>query len=254
MSAVVVERVDRRYHGALRMIDAVSGVEVRAPLAVTSAGAAFFRNRSGYYVIDRVPGLDAHRTAFAAQPAAPAVGSITVDFAVSDASGRYLARRASVALPRDPDPGRADAVDSLFRPHDVVLYPAPAAALATNWCVLRVSVVRETTGVALPGVLLRVVRSSGGNDTVVGRGLGDARGEALVAIRGIPITTWETGPGAVVATGIAATLEAIFDPAAPEIPDPDDLEARRATLVTVTVPVVLAAGRVIVMPLAMPTP
>jgi hypothetical protein len=117
-----------------------------------------------------------------------------------------------------------------------------------------VSVAREATGVALPGVLLRVTRSSAGSDIVLGRGLSDARGEALVAIQGIPITTWETGPGAVVATGVAATLEAVFDPAAPAIPDPDDLEARRAALVSASVPVMLAAGRVIVMPLAIPAP
>ena len=80
------------------------------------------------------------------------------------------------------------------------------------------------------------------------------RGEALVVIRGIPVTTWETGPGAVLATEIAATLEAVFDPAAPELPDPDDLEARRATLNRATTPVMLAAGRVIAMRLPLPAP
>jgi hypothetical protein len=254
MRTVVVDRFDRRYHGAVRFVDAVSGVEVRDPLTVKSTNGVLFRNRSGYYVIEQVVGLEAHEPAFATQPATPALGSITLGLTVSDARGRYLPRRAGVALPRAADPAQAHAPESLFQPADVLLYPSPIFALAPNWCAIHVHVARESTGTALPGVLLRVIRNTGGSELVIGRGVSDPRGEALVAIRGIPVTTWETGPGAVLATELAATREAVFVPAAPELPDPDDLEARRATLNRATAPVMLAAGRVIAMSVPLPAP
>ena len=254
MRTVVLDRTDRRYHGAVRFVDAVSGVGVSEPLAVSSSNGTLFRNRSGFYVIDRVNGLESHASAFAEQPAAPAPGAVRLDLAVRDATGRYLPRRASIALPRDPDPAHAQAAESLFQPVDVLLYPSPVRALAPNWCAIRVHVEREATGTPLPGALLRVTRETGGAGSVIGRGVSDTRGEALVAIRGLPITMWESGPGAVLATEIAATLEAVFDPAAPELADPEDLEARRSTLSRATLPVMLAAGRIISMRLAVPVP
>ncbi len=254
MRTVVLDSTERRYHGAVRFVDAVSGVEVSDPLVVSSPNGTLFRNRSGYYVIDRVSGLESHAAAFAEQPAAPAPGAVRLDLAVSDANGRYLPRRASIALPRDPDPEHAQGVGSLFRPADVPLYPSPVRTLSPNWCAIRVHVARAGAGTPLPGALLRVTREISGAESVIGRGLSDSRGEALVAIRGLPITMWETGPGAVLATEIAATLEAMFDPAAPEPADPEDLEARRLTLTRAASPVMLATGRIISMRLALQVP
>jgi len=251
---VLLDRVDRRYHGALRFIDATSGGEVSAALTVRSPNAKLFRNRSGYYVIDRVAGLEAHQTVFSEQPGLPAVGSIRLALAISDAQGHYLPRRASVSLPRDPDPAHAVGAQSLFQPADIELFRSPAAPVSPNWSVIRASIVSQNSGVGLPGVLLRVTKESGGSEIVLGRGLSDGRGEALVAIRGIPITTWESGPGAVLATEVAATLEAVFDPAAPEMPDPDDLETRRAALPKAATPLMLAAGRAITVRLAVTVP
>ena len=254
MRTVVLDRTERRYHGAVRFVDAVSGVGVSDPLVVSSPNGTFFRNRSGYYVIDRVNGLESHAAAFAEQPAVPAPGSVRLALTVKDARSHYVPRRASIALPRDADPAHAQDTESLFQPVDVLLYPSPVRAVSTNWCAIRVHVERASTGSPLPGTLLRVIREISGAESVIGRGLSDARGEALVAIRGLPITMWETGPGAVLATEIAATLEAVFDPAAPELADPEDLEARRSTLSRAASAVMLAAGRIIAMRLPVPVP
>jgi hypothetical protein len=54
-------------------------------------------------------------------------------------------------------------------------------------------------------------------------GLADNRGEALVPVLGIPITTWGETPGAVVATDIDVTLEVVFDPEVRRIADTDAL-------------------------------
>jgi hypothetical protein len=95
---------------------------------------------------------------------------------------------------------------------------------------------------------------------VLARGLTDWRGEALVPVAGVPVTTWSTEPDAVIVTEIAASLECYFDaavgsrtpalivragmaPDRPPLPDPDAIERLRATLPQTVTPVVLAAGR-----------
>jgi hypothetical protein len=72
-----------------------------------------------------------------------------------------------------------------------------------------VSLSEEASGDALGGALLRV-RSNG---RTLARGLSDWRGEALVPVVGVPITTWAEDEDAVVVTVIDATLEVFFDPA-----------------------------------------
>jgi hypothetical protein len=249
MRTVVLERSERRYLGALRFVDATSGLPVDAPLSVSATNGRLFRNRSGCWVIERALGLEAIESRFASQPAAvPAM----LQVAVSDASGRYLARRAAVALPRDPDPARAQSADSLFRPVEIALYPAPSAPLAANWSVVRASVSRAGSATPLAGALIRVLRE--GSPAALARAMSDARGEALVAVRGVPMTIWEAGPGAVVATEISASLELVFDPAAQQPPDPDDIERRRDTLLRSTTPVMLAAGRSLALSLSVAVP
>ena len=93
---------------------------------------------------------------------------------------------------------------------------------------VRASVDARSTGAALPGALIRVVRSA--DSTPLGRGVSDERGEALVAIPGIPVTTWDSGSGSVLAAEIDVTLHVVYDQAVVGPPDPDDLEARQATL------------------------
>lgn len=235
-----LERVEWRVLAALRPIDAVTGATIVAPLRVTAAGARIVRNRGGLYVIHEWPALATHAAAFDAPPALPAPGSLALTVSVADAAGQYLPRLARIALPRDP---AAAGENSLFSALAIALHPAPTARLGINWCALRVSLAHRASGDALGGALLRVVAG----DAVLARGLSDWRGEALVPVAGIPVTTWSEDEDAVVVSHVAATLEAIFDPDAgtrtplaevrsgrppPRLPqvDPDDIESRRALL------------------------
>lgn len=251
-----LERVEWRVLGALRPVDGVTGMPLGRDgpaLRIAGEGARIVRNRSGLYVIREWAALAAHGASFAQPPAAPAPGARTLELAVDDPSGRWLPRLVRVGLPRGPDPAAA-AEDSLFSPVALPLYPAPAAELGTNWCALRLSVSDAADGAALGGALLRVV--AGG--AVLARGLSDWRGEALVPVAGVPVTTWSEDEDAVVVSTLAAVVEAVFDPArgsrtaraavaagrAPARPprvDPDDLERRRASLPGATADVNLAA-------------
>lgn len=252
-----LERLEQRVLGALRCVDATTGVAIEQSLAVAvadpaGAAARVLRNRRGLYVIREAPGLEAYSAAFAQLPAAAARGYTA---SLSDPAGRYLPRTARLTLPRDPDPAHAGLADSLFRPIDIPLYPSATAQVGANWAVLRVSVA-ETGGDRLGGALLRVGR----NGTVLARGLTDWRGEALLPVSGVPVTTWSDDPHAVVVSELEVQVEAVFDPAAgrrigiaqvaggrppaePPQVDPDRLEADRATLPHAAQNVAIAARR-----------
>jgi hypothetical protein len=204
-----MDRVEWRVLGAVRAVDVATGVPVTRALRVAAPGATIARNRSGLYVIRRWAPLAAHAAAFAEPPATPAAGSLTLEVDVSDPSGAYLPVVTTVALPRVNDPAGVSTSDSLYRPHDIPLFPAPAAPLGENWAVLWTSVTAAGSGDALGGALVRVVSNGG----VIARGLTDWRGEALVAVVGVPVTTFSDAPDAVVVTEINATVHAAFDPA-----------------------------------------
>jgi len=251
-----LERSERRILGALRCIDATTGTLIEGSLQVVAANVRIQRNRSGLHVIAAAVPLATHATAFEAAPAAPALGSVSLSVIIRDPAERYLPRTANLALPRDPAPAHADNADSLFKPIDVALYPTSIAPLGSNWAVLRVSVTDNTSGDALGGALLRVRQGA----TVLARGLTDWRGEALVTVPGVPVTTWSDDPNAVVVSEINAQLDVIFDaaagtrvamvavrggrtPSVQPLVDPDSLETRRATLPSASQAVTLASGR-----------
>ncbi len=246
-----LERLEWRVLGALRPVDGTTGMGLRSPLEVSGAGARIARNRSGLYVIHEWSRLASHASAFEEPPGLPAPGSERLEVALRDPVGRYLPRLASIALPRDP---QAAGADSLFVPVEIPLYPSAASGLGTNWTAVRASVTDNAGGAALGGALLRVV--AGG--AVLARGMSDWRGEALVPVVGVPVTTWSEDEDAVVVTSIAATIEVYFDPAlgtrtpiedvragrspsATTLVDPADLETRRATLPTTQQNLSLAA-------------
>lgn len=268
-----LERIDTRVLGALRCIDAATRVQVATPLEVRIAGATVRRNRSGLYVIVRAEApltLAAHEGAFDNAPGTPTVGDVTLSVTVTDPAGRYLPRRAALALPRDPQPANAASPESLFRPVELPLYPSAIAPTGMNWSVLRLSVHETGSLDALGGALL--LARAGGN--VLARALTDWRGEALLPVPGVPVTTWSDDPDEVVVTELAARVEWCFDPApgaagtrtpatlvragrAPAVlplVDPDDLESRAAALPNATLDVALAAGRSqsFSLPLALP--
>jgi hypothetical protein len=236
--AVIVERVDRRVLGAVRFVDVTTGLPVDVPLDVRSSGVSIRATPRGYYVIARAPGLDAHETAFAAPPNEPAAGAVAVELTVTDRRvRRFLARRCTVRLPRATD--RASSA-SLFRAVDVTLFPSPAARTSPGWAVVRASLVDDATGAPVAGALVLVRRAS--DDEPLGRGLSDERGETLVGVAGIPVTTWGDDAGPVLATRVDATLAVAADRGSPAPPDPDDLEARLDDLLVHRGDIALGSG------------
>ena len=238
------ETVERRVLGALRPVDAVTGVRIVAPLSVTAAGVRVVRNASGMYVVTGAPGLAA-QTHSAEAPEWDPADPRPVEFTVRDPAGVYLARRFTLRLPRDPDPANAQQPDSLFRPGEVRMFPSPVAPVSPQWAVVRASVPGAQPGTVNGGALIRVVRVSDG--VLLAAGLADARGEALVAVPGIPVTTWApVNQGSVIATSVDVELEVVWDAAAAgRLPDPDDLERRRAQLTVSATPVTLSTGQVL---------
>jgi hypothetical protein len=251
-----LERTEARVLGALRCVDATTGAPANAPLQVTVAQARVRRNRSGLFVVVSADDLAGHEGAFQSPPDTPALGSVALTARIEDPSGRYLPRLAALALPRDPAPANAAEVDSLFRPIDVPLFPASVAPLGANWSVLRVTARDGVSGDALGGALVIVSSAAG----TLARGLTDWRGEALVPVPGVPVTTWSEDAGNVVVSEITAQAQLVFDtdtgtrvsaadlragraPTAPPLVDPTLLEAGRNTLPNTSLTVPLAAGR-----------
>jgi hypothetical protein len=201
------DRIEWRVLGAIRFVDATTGVPVERSLRVQAPGASLVRNRSGLYVIRHWDVLAAHESEFLAPPATPALGSQSLSLTVTDPAGAYLPIAAQIPLPRAGDPAQAEAANSLFQPVVVPLYPAASAPVGANWAVLHVSLTETASGDALGGALLRVRL----NGTVLARGLTDWRGEALVPVVGVPVTTFSEDADAVVISEINVSLQAAFD-------------------------------------------
>lgn len=221
--------------GALRPVDVTTGLPARGSLRVEAPGLRLVRNRRGEFVVFAADGLEAHTRAFAAPPPAPPPDSLAFPLVITDAGSRYLPRRSTLRLPRNPAP---DAADSLFVPAQVSLYPAPAATPEVSWAIIRATVREQGTGVRLPWALLRVLRAD--SEATLAEGLADGRGEALVAVPGILITMPAVGDGPVLTTELEVKLVAFFNgglikladadldgplPNAGYIPDPDVLAA-----------------------------
>jgi hypothetical protein len=251
---MILEHVDRRVLGALRFLDAATGQRVNAPLLVQAPGLRMRRNQMGDYVIFEAPGLEAHTTEFLQAPDEPPVEDVEIELTIRDPAGEYLPQQVVIDLPRDPDikpPGdpnrdRADALNSVFRVIEVPLYLAPAARVAASWALVRGVVVRQGTTETLAGALIRVINQA--DNAVLARGLSDDRGEALVAVPGVHVTNWnpEPGPGPVMTPQTAVTIEVIFDPEARGLPNPRDLEDRRAELITSGQNAQLTSGQTLV--------
>lgn len=261
-----LERQEDRVLCALRCVEATTGAPIDAPLLLSSLQAPhprIIRNRSGLMVIADWSPLEGHTSRFASPPAAPPTESMPLSLQVVDPSERFLPRLATVRLPRPSDPSLAD---HLLLPIDLPLYPSSSATLSGNWAVLRVSVISQTDE-ALGGALLRVLRDGVG----IGMGLSDWRGEALVAVAGVPITSFSEGEGAQLTSDLAVVLEAVFNPSLgsrtplqqvrdgppPDrlpLVDPDRLEGERAQLPNQQLPLRIAARRQTSATLRIPLP
>jgi len=269
------ERIEQRVLGALRLMDRATWAPLTRPMKISSEAVRLVRNRQGLYVVTHAQGLEALTQSFMTQPAAPAPGANTYTLDVQDPQKRYLPRRLSLRLPRDPDPSSHDSADSLFRPHDVAMYPAGTAPLSPNWSTVRVSVSAgrdpQNTRPA-QGSLIRIVNAA--DDKVLASGISDERGEALVIVPGVPVTRFADeadagggppgggppgggGPGGghgpgndhdreeppVVVNTLAVRLEVSLADSTPWPVNPDLLEANHAANRRQSMELELATGR-----------
>lgn len=201
------EFLDRRILGALRLQDGVTGLALKRPMQLDSDRLVIKRNRQGDYVIFDVldvADLHAHTTVFPDAPSVPALESVSIDLQIRDHWGDYLPRRYTLRLPRDRDPQSPSAI---VKPLSIPLFRGPSAGTEPNWAVIRATLTDQATNQRLPWALVKVVRNS--TTTLA---MADWRGEALIAVPGIPITTWDAGGGAVLATEVDARLDVVFDP------------------------------------------
>lgn len=223
------EHVERRILGAISFHDATTNLRIRRPLKIeAAAGVKLVRNRSGYYVIFAAPGFDAYVNSFSEQPVEPdpravKFETVALELLVSDMLGEYLPRRSTVRLPLNPAPKRPDKGAWLFEPLQVKLFPSPTASTVPGWAIIRATVREEGKRDRLPWALITVRRA--GNTDALATGLADHRGEAFVAVPGLPVKTADTGEGKVMTSEIPVTLEVVFDTSVEKVRDPEDLAA-----------------------------
>ncbi|MEM7021582.1 MAG: hypothetical protein AAF637_03220 [Pseudomonadota bacterium] len=230
----MLDRLDRRALGAIRLVDATTGRALQRPLSVSADGVRFLINRAQLYVISSAPGLENHVERFERPPDAPPAGSAAIEVTVDDPLGEYLPRRATVPLPRSATPANDE--PDLFDPEAVAVHPSPNAALRQNWSGVRLSLTLADQR-PVPGALINLRRD--GADQPVASGLSDERGEALVILPGLPISQSAGVPGPVdpdpnaddgeVTTAeTPVTLEIVVDPDLPWPVDPARLMANRS--------------------------
>lgn len=243
---MIVELQDRRLIAALQCVDAVVGEPILASLQFQGSGVRVIRNRLGFYLLTAALGFEDYIRQFDLAGLASPLAT-DVDLQINDPGGQYLPRRFRLTVPRSLS---AEAETSAFRPAVISLFPSPAFARPQpGWAVFRASIA-DAEGNPLPWALIRVSRQA---DPVIDAiAQADDRGEALIAVAGIPMTlvSGDSDPEDAEALPnllpdvVTATATVIFDPAPiAAIPDPDDLLARRETLPSGSLPLSIAAGR-----------
>jgi hypothetical protein len=206
MLATSDDLLDRRALALLTFADAL-GARVLSPVLVLADGVRLFVKRPGALVIAEAPGFETYTATFDPTPAAPAVGSVRLQLDIRPADPAFGARRAAVALPRDPDPTHTDQPGSLFQPIEISLLPTPMAELTGLAAALSVTVRRADDNRRVEGALVRL-RPEGARPGA--RAMTDAAGDALLLVPGLPLAS--PGAGAVVRPDISADLDAVVDP------------------------------------------
>lgn len=240
-SVQIRETVDRRCLGALRFLDHVTGSVVRRTLNLRAHGLQIITNASHMQVIKYAEGLERHLVAFENPPNQPVVESMKFKLSIQDPSRKYLPRTYTLKLPRRSNPQDHN---SLLDPIDIRLYSSASRALSLNWSAIRASVFRvkdQFTEEPLRGALLRATY---GQDNLVASGLSDRRGEAVLIVPGIPLTTFVSedpqsgggdppaaadtnvfrASGPVVELQTTVRIDTIVAPEAPWPVDPEELE------------------------------
>ncbi len=224
--------IDRRALAAVRFIDAATSTTPDAPLRVTSERGTWVANRAGLHVLTAAEGLEDWSTAFEAPPTTPPPEVISLNAEVVDPTGRYLPRAFNLRLPRP------EAVAS--QPIVVRMPPASRANIRKSWS--RVTIAAQLAPdashplpVPLEGAAISLFVDGYGELCL---SLTDHRGEGLVY--GWGLAAFEAGDGDdLVSTTHRHRARVVYDPARTDletgrrtsIPDPDDLWARRDTLV-----------------------
>ncbi|NJM97490.1 MAG: hypothetical protein HC800_10245 [Phormidesmis sp. RL_2_1] len=262
---MMTEQSDRRILAAIRCIDGITRRPIRLPLQLSAPGSRFVRNRSGDYILLSAPGWEAYTHAFrletlAATPPPATPPPATLEITLADPSNAYLPRKFSFALPRSPEP---TAEDALFKTLTVPLYPSPLAGKNPGWAVLRATIVNAARQ-PLPWTLIEIIPEvvqSGQSATIFAQA--DWRGEALIIVPGIPVSTWAAATDAddapVTTQNINIQLNLLFDvsqvtplpangdfsdnPNRDYVPNPDGLLANRAALLTSSHTLAVVSGR-----------
>lgn len=258
-SLMMTEQSDRRILAAIRCVDSITHRPIRAPLQLSGPGSRFIRNRSGDYILLTAPGFEAYSHTFRleALPAAPP--PTTLDITLIDPSNYYLPRKFSLSLPRSAEP---TADDALFKTLTVPLYPSPLASKNPGWAVLRTSIVNASRQ-PLPWTLMEIIPDlvqSGSSASLLAQA--DWRGEALITVPDIPVSTWatatDTADAPVTTQSINIQINLFFDasqvtplpantdfsnnPNQDYVPNPDTLWANRAALLTSSHTLAVVAG------------
>ncbi|MEB3360959.1 MAG: hypothetical protein VKI42_02410 [Synechococcaceae cyanobacterium] len=219
------ELCDRRILGAVRCIDAVTGLPVSSALRITAKGVRMRPGRAGLVVIQDAqgwPSLAEITSSFEQQPSAAPAGESwpeTLTLFVQDPLGHYLSRTALISLPRVPSRG---AQASLFTPITLLLYPSPMAPVRAAWAVLRVTVLATTPGGGsarrLPWawMRLRLVEAGQPSSPPLTQALADWRGEALLILRSLPLGFGASGTRI---KELSGDVEVVFDPNLETLPE-----------------------------------
>ena len=256
-----LERVEQRCLGALEFVDATTGARIRRSLrlrgVVAGEDARFVRSPSDLYVLCEWAPLLAHQGEFLQPPPAPAAASLALALTVDDPAGEFLSRSITMRLPRDPDPANRASASSLFNPQRVELMRSATAPLGANWSRIDVRIATQGDDAALGGALVEVRDAA---DRLLARGLSDWRGEALVPVAGVPVTTWSQDEGDPVSTETPARVRVFFVPAQGSVtpraavlaglpparlpqPDPDTLAGHPDAIASAPLDLLLAARR-----------
>lgn len=203
---MIVEKVERRILGAMRLVNAVSSLPVSHPISIVGEGLRLVRNLHGEYVILDAPKLSEHTRTFEAPPGTPAVQSVKIPLNITDPLGEFLPQRFVLELPRHPDPMNAN---SIFKPVLIPLYLAPTARSEINWVLMHATVREQTSRKRLPWSLIQILKKS--NDELLATGMSDSRGEALIVVAGILFAMPAEDSSTTVTREIEVHLKSYFD-------------------------------------------
>lgn len=210
------ERIDRRVLGAVQAVDVAGRRPIARELHVVSETLRFTRNQSGLHVVTNAPGFEAYTGVFD-QSVLPVVPPREFFVRVEDPAGEFHPREIPITLPRDTTPvarGVPPPTGSLFAVEEIELLPTILASVASSDAVLFVRALRAPNGPAFAGLLVR----ANGPGGIVGWGMTDADGEALVAVPGLPHFR-ETGGTLTDRTTLTLAFIAMAPPPAGRLPN-----------------------------------